>query len=121
MLECKNSLVNMLYNMDYRGVPSAKRLYSGISPLFRSAPALRETALLVLRKLMHSCSEEARQVAVVGFLQILKHFRYYSSVTQGVSSSQSVISSSASAMSISSQATVDLHHNSSTNANRFPE
>ena len=109
----------MLYNMDYRGVPSAKRLYSGISPLFRSAPALRETALLVLRKLMHSCSEEARQVAVVGFLQILKHFRYYSSVTQGVSSSQSVISSSA--MSISSQATVDMHHNSSTNANRFQE
>jgi len=109
----------MLYNMDYRGVPSAKRLYSGISPLFRSAPALRETALLVLRKLMHSCSEEARQVAVVGFLQILKHFRYYSSVTQGVSSSQSVIHVSSSAMSTSSQTTVDLHHNSSTNANRF--
>ena len=103
MLDCKTSLRSLLYNMDYRSVESAKRLYSGISPVLRSSPDLRDTAFLILRKLMHSCSEDARQVAVVGLLQILKNFRYYSLV-QGLSSSQ---------CSMSSQATVDLHHNNS--------
>lgn len=116
MLDCKNSLMSMIYNMDYCGVTSASRLYSAISPLFRSAPALRETALLVLRKLMYSCSEEARQVAVVGFLQILKHFRYFSSTLQGIASSQSIASSSSSMSS--SQSAIDLHQHSSANTNR---
>ena len=107
----------MIYNMDYCGVTSASRLYSAISPLFRSAPALRETALLVLRKLMYSCSEEARQVAVVGFLQILKHFRYFSSTLQGIASSQSIASSSSSMSS--SQSAIDLHQHSSANTNRL--
>lgn len=53
MLECKNSLNNLLYNMDYRGVSSAKKLYAGIAPLFRSSGALRDSAFLVLRKLLH--------------------------------------------------------------------
>lgn len=109
MLDCKASLTSMLYSMDYRGVASAKLLYSAISPLFRASASLRESAFLVLRKLLHSCSEDARQVAVVGFLQILKNFRYYAAVT-GMSLSQT---------SMSSQATVDIHQSSSAAANRF--
>ena len=53
MLECKVPLTALLYSMDYRSVPSAKRLYAGISPLFRSSGALRDSAFLVLRKLLH--------------------------------------------------------------------
>ena len=110
MLECKSSLTSMLYNMDYRGVASAKRLYAGISPLFRASASLRDSAFLVLRKLLHSCSEEARQVAVIGFLQILKNFRYYAMVS-GMSMSQVSMNSS--------QATVDVHQTHSAAANRF--
>lgn len=55
-----------------------------------------------------SCSEDARQVAVVGFLQIMKHFRFYTPAS-GASLSQA---------SLSSQATVDIHHSQSSNANR---
>lgn len=53
MLECKVSVTSLLYTMDYRGVPSAKRLYAGIAPLFRSSGALRDSAFVVLRKLLH--------------------------------------------------------------------
>ena len=56
-----------------------------------------------------SCSEDARQVAVVCFLQILKNFRFYVSAP-----SQSMSQHSMS----SSQATVDLHHNQSASVNR---
>ena len=108
MLDCKVSLTSMLYSMDYRGVASAKRLYSGISPLFRASASLRDSAFLVLRKLLHSCTEDARQVAVVGFLQILKNFRYYAAVS-GMTLSQT---------SMSSQATVDVHQSHSAAANR---
>lgn len=54
-----------------------------------------------------SCSEDARQVAVVGFLQILKNFRVYAPM-----------GSSLSQTSMSSQATVDVHQNQSSNTNR---
>ncbi|KAI9555688.1 hypothetical protein GHT06_018203 [Daphnia sinensis] len=108
MLECKASFTMLLYSMEYRGLVSAKRLYAGISPLFRSSGALRDSAFLVLRKLLHSCLEEVRQVAVVGFLEILKNFRFYVP-TMGSSLSQT---------SISSQATVDVHHSQSSNSNR---
>lgn len=53
MLECKVSFTMLLYSMEYRGLVSAKRLYTGISPLFRSSGALRDSAFLVLRKLLH--------------------------------------------------------------------
>ncbi|XP_059352281.1 Fanconi anemia group I protein-like isoform X2 [Daphnia carinata] len=108
MLECKASFTMLLYSMEYRGLVSAKRLYAGISPLFRSSGALRDSAFLVLRKLLHSCLEEVRQVAVVGFLEILKNFRFYIP-TMGSSLSQT---------SISSQATVDVHHSQTSNSNR---
>ncbi|KAK4022819.1 hypothetical protein OUZ56_008265 [Daphnia magna] len=108
MLECKVSFTMLLYSMEYRGLVSAKRLYTGISPLFRSSGALRDSAFLVLRKLLHSCLEEVRQVAVVGFLEILKNFRFY----------VPTIGSSLSQTSISSQATVDVHHTQTSNSNR---
>lgn len=57
---------------------------------------------------LFSCLEEVRQVAVVGFLQILKNFRFY---TPSLGSSQSQTS-------ISSQATVDVHHSQTSNSNR---
>jgi hypothetical protein len=53
MLECKLSFTALLYSMEYRGLASAKRLFAGISPLFRSSGALRDSAFLVLRKLLH--------------------------------------------------------------------
>lgn len=108
MLEFKVSFTMLLYSMEYRGLVSAKRLYTGISPLFRSSGALRDSAFLVLRKLLHSCLEEVRQVAVVGFLEILKNFRFY----------VPTIGSSLSQTSMSSQATVDVHHSQTSNSNR---
>lgn len=53
MLDCRSSFSALLYSMDYRSVASAKRLYSGVAPLFRSSGALRDSAFLVLRKLLH--------------------------------------------------------------------
>jgi hypothetical protein len=57
---------------------------------------------------LSSCLEEVRQVAVVGFLQILKNFRFYTPT----------LSSSHSQTSMSSQATVDVHHSQTSNSNR---
>lgn len=112
MLDCRASFTALLYTMDYRSVASAKSLYAAVSPLLRSSAALRDTAFLILRKLLHSCSEDARQVAVVGFLQVLKNFRFY------VASAGSSGVPSLSQTSMSSQATVDIHHNHAATANR---
>ena len=53
MLGSKLSFTALLYSMEYRGLASAKHLFAGISPLFRSSGALRDSAFLVLRKLLH--------------------------------------------------------------------
>lgn len=58
---------------------------------------------------MNSCSEDARQVAVVGFLQILKNFRFH----------LHSMNSSLSQTSMSSQATVDVHHSQTSSTNRW--
>lgn len=113
MLDCRASFTALLYSMDYRSVSSARRLYAAVSPLLRSSAALRDTAFLVLRKLLHSCSEDARQVAVVGFLQVLKNFRFYST-SAGSSGIPSL-----SQTSMSSQATVDVHQNHTASVNRL--
>ncbi|XP_071497957.1 Fanconi anemia group I protein-like [Diadema antillarum] len=107
VLDCMGKVREAFDYLAYLPALTAEGLLKAFQPLMRLNVTLKDSLMLVLRKAMFSRQGEARKIAVLGYLQILKHFRVYGSLPLSQSSqSYSMMTST------SSQVQVDIHGNS---------
>ncbi|XP_076330495.1 Fanconi anemia complementation group I isoform X3 [Tachypleus tridentatus] len=90
---------------------SAESLLNAFIPLLKVSIYLKDSMMLLLRKAMFNRQLEARKIAVVGFLMILRNFKVFGGFTQSQSqrSTQQSISLS--------QIRVDVHKECNTGSN----
>ncbi|XP_068220646.1 Fanconi anemia group I protein [Palaemon carinicauda] len=90
---------------------AASHLLQALLPLFKMSMTLKDTLMMILRKMQFSKQVESRQAAVKGFMQFLRYFR----VMGILPSSQASMSFSSSLNTISVNADVHSVFNNSTN------
>ncbi|KAK4296808.1 hypothetical protein Pmani_030728 [Petrolisthes manimaculis] len=96
--------------LEYMAPGPATLLLQAYNPLFKMNMSLKDTIMLIMRKMIFSKRVESRQVAVCGFLQFLRNFRLLGTLP----SSQASMNFSSS-MSTSVSADIHTVFNSSTN------
>ena len=76
MEQPKSVIQELLDQLGVLGAAGAKRVIVAIMPLIEAArKSLRNSAVLTLRKSLFSTNVETRRIAIIGVLQLLKHFR----------------------------------------------
>nr|XP_054766661.1 Fanconi anemia group I protein-like [Lytechinus pictus] len=103
VLDCMGKVREAFDYLTYLPASTAEGLLKAFQPLMRLNVTLKDSLMLVLRKAMFSRQGEARKIAVLGYLQILRHFRVFGSLPMSQSSQ------SYSMASTSSQIQVDIH------------
>ncbi|KAK8401175.1 hypothetical protein O3P69_002739 [Scylla paramamosain] len=97
--------------LEHLPLGAATHLLLALNPLLKMNIALKDSLMIILRKMLFSRKIESRQIAVRGFLQFLKYFR----VMGTLPSSQASMSFSSSLSSTSVNVNVHSVFNSSTN------
>ena len=76
MEQPKSVIQELLDQLGVLGAAGAKRVIVAIMPLIEAArKSLMNSAVLTLRKSLFSTNVETRRIAIIGVLQLLKHFR----------------------------------------------
>ncbi|KAK8727447.1 hypothetical protein OTU49_009560 [Cherax quadricarinatus] len=111
LLDNLNVIRDPLEYSEFLSLRAATHLFHVILPLLKMSMTLKDTLMITLRKMLFSKRIESRQIAVIGFLQFLRHFR----VMGTLPSSQASISFCSSMSTLSVNADVHSVFNSSTN------
>ena len=91
------------------GINGARRVLVALMPLVKyGRNSLRNSTILILRKLLFSPNVDTRRIAVVGVLQLLKYFR----ISSSLQITQMLMSQSSSCLS---QAVINVHQGGTTN------
>ncbi|XP_067004325.2 Fanconi anemia group I protein [Anabrus simplex] len=72
MNECQNILIGLLEQLLQLPGSVAQEIVRSLLPLMPTFPALRDALIMILRKALYRCNVETRQMAVTGFLLLLK-------------------------------------------------
>ncbi|QQP50218.1 Fanconi anemia_ complementation group I, partial [Caligus rogercresseyi] len=81
---------------------STRRIISAFQPLFKRSRLLRDQLIMIFRKALFSSSEDSRQIAILGVLELIKCFKL------SVSSQNSMSVLSQSSGSLMTQSVVDI-------------
>eukprot|EP00057_Strongylocentrotus_purpuratus_P022740 XP_011677214.1 PREDICTED: Fanconi anemia group I protein [Strongylocentrotus purpuratus] len=111
VLDCMGKVREAFDYLTYLPASTAEGLLKAFQPLMRLNVTLKDSLMLVLRKAMFSRQGEARKIAVLGYLQILKHFRVFGSLPMSQASQGYIMGST------SSQIQVDIHGGSNQASN----
>ncbi|XP_012279084.1 Fanconi anemia group I protein [Orussus abietinus] len=108
ILSCQIFVISLLEQLiAVPGVAGIQILHA-ILPLIRISPTIRDTLILTLRKALYRKGIDTRQMAVIGFLQLLKNLKVSSmtALSQNCSTSSNTTSS---VTSMLTQATIERH------------
>ncbi|XP_066938275.1 Fanconi anemia group I protein isoform X1 [Macrobrachium rosenbergii] len=111
LLEHSNLIQEQLEYLVFLPLSAASHLLQALLPLFKMSMGLKDSLMMILRKMLFSKQVESRQAAVKGFMQFLRHFR----VMGTLPSSQASMSFSSSLSAISINADVHSVFSNSTN------
>lgn len=108
MFECQVWIITLLEQLLIINANAATQVIFAVLPIVRLRPEIRDTLSMVLRKALYSRETSTRQMAVTGFLQLLKNFKMNSLGALSQSGSCNG-GSSTSNTSIHTQASVETH------------
>lgn len=89
MLENLNSIIELMETMLQLPANASNALLDCIIPLTKLSPTIRDHLIILLRKALYSRTTETRQLAVTGFLKLIKNLKISNLVALSQSSSSS--------------------------------
>ncbi|KAF2901837.1 hypothetical protein ILUMI_04348 [Ignelater luminosus] len=113
MLENQSCIIELVEYLVQVPGPVANNLLDAILPLTKVSPTIRDHLILLLRKALYSRITETRQMAVSGFLKLIKNLKISNLAALSQSSSSSSFSSG---HSLLTQASLNCTGRSTSNA-----
>ncbi|KAK4882809.1 hypothetical protein RN001_006128 [Aquatica leii] len=110
MLENQSCVIELIEYLVQVPGTTASHIFDAVLPLTKISPTIRDHLILLLRKALHSCTIETRQMAVSGFLKLIKELKISNLTALSQSSN-----SSSSGHSLLTQASLSCSGKATTN------